>query len=132
MRKMNDSALKGLLITKTDDMGPRSVVNLTKLSDVLAFKVALLGMTILMMGNSNPQGFAGKLNKLLGPLPVPIDPEADLAPEEIDDLSRSDALAIIFNVKADLPTQDPRALKNGRDAVIWFIFNSNDRDDVYK
>ena len=59
MRNMNDSALKGLLITKTDDMGPRSVVNLTKLSDVLAFKVALLGMTILMMGNSNQMVLLG-------------------------------------------------------------------------
>ena len=131
MKNMNESALKGLLITVSDDMGPRSVVNLSKLDDGLAFKVALFGMTILMLGNSNPNGFAGKCNKILGPLPVPLDPEADLQPDEIEDLSKSDALAIIFNVKADLPTEDPRAIKNGRDAVLWFIFNTTDRENIF-
>ena len=132
MKNSESSALKGLLITISDDLGPRSVINLSKLSDVLAFKVALFGMTILMLGNSNPNGFTKKCNKILGPLPVPLDPEADVTSDEIEKFGKSDALAIIFNVKADLPTDDPRAIKNGRDAVIWFIFNTDDQAGIFK
>ena len=132
IKNSDSSPLKGLLITISDDLGPRSVINLSKLNDVLAFKVALLGMTILMMGNSNPNGFTKKCNKILGPLPVPLDPEADVTLDEIELFGQSDALALIFNVKADLPTEDPRAIKNGRDAVIWFIFNTHDQASIFK
>lgn len=128
---MNNSIINGLLVTITDDLGPKPVVNLSKLDDILANKLAMIGMTVLMLGNSDPTYFAKRHGKILGPLPIPFDNQMALMTGVETEMVEAEAVAIIFNVKADQPTDDPRALEYGREAIAWFSFNSDDRDKIF-
>jgi hypothetical protein len=82
----------------------------------------MIGMTVLMLGNSDPLLFAQRHYKLLGPLPVPL---------EFENSPVLETVAIIFNVEADLPTEDDRATEFGRSAIVWFIFRTENRDKIY-
>ena len=129
---MSKSIITGLVVTITDDMGPKPVVNLSQLDEILAHKIAMIGMTVLMLGNSDPAYFSKRHNKILGPLPIPFDNQMALMTGKSDtEMVEAEAVAVIFNVKADLPTDDPRAKEYGREAIVWFIFNSSDRDKIF-
>ena len=128
---MSKSIINGLVVTITDDLGPKPVVNLSKLDDILANKLAMIGMTVLMLGNSDPIYFSKRHNKILGPLPIPFDNQMAMLTGEETEMVEAEAVAIIFNVKADLPTDDPRAKEYGREAIAWFAFNSEDRDKIF-
>lgn len=128
---MSKSIITGLVITITDDLGPKPVINLSNLDEILANKLAMIGMTVLMLGNSDPIYFSKRHNKILGPLPIPFDNQMSLLSGEEKEIIEAEAVAVIFNVKADLPTDDPRALQYGREAIAWFIFNSDDRDKIF-
>ena len=129
---MSKSIITGLVVTITDDMGPKPVVNLSQLDEILAHKIAMIGMTVLMLGNSAPAYFSKRHNKILGPLPIPFDNQMALMTGKTDtEMVEAEAVAVIFNVKADLPTDDPRAKEYGREAIVWFIFNSSDRDKIF-
>lgn len=119
---MSNSIIEGLLVTLTDDMGPRICVNISELDETLSHKVGMIGMTVLMLGNSDPHLFAQRHFKLLGPLPIPLEVEKEKVLE---------AVAIIWNVKADLPTNDPRATEFGRETIVWFIFQTKNREKIY-
>ena len=128
---MSKSIINGLVVTITDDLGPKPVVNLSQLDEILANKLAMIGMTVLMLGNSDPIYFSKRHNKLLGPLPIPFDNQMGMMTGIQTEMVEAEAVAIIFNVKCDLPTDDPRAKEYGREAIAWFVFNSDDRDKVY-
>lgn len=128
---MSKSIITGLVVTITDDLGPKPVINLSNLDEILANKLAMIGMTVLMLGNSDPIYFSKRHNKILGPLPIPFDNQMSLLSGEETEIIEAEAVAIIFNVKADLPTDDPRALQYGREAIAWFTFNSDDRDKIF-
>lgn len=117
-----NSVIEGLLVTLTDDLGPKICVNVSGLDDTLAHKVGMIGMTVLMLGNSDPVLFAQRHFKLLGPLPVPL---------EFEESDVLETVAIIWNVKADLPTNDGRATEFGREAIVWFIFKTENREKIY-
>ncbi len=128
---MNNSIITGLIVTITDDLGPKPVVNLSKLDDILTNKLAMIGMTVLMLGNSDPIYFSKRHGKILGPLPIPFDNQMAILTGVETEMVEAEAVAIIFNVQADLPTDDPRALQYGREAIAWFSFNSEDRDKIF-
>ena len=128
---MNKSIINGLIVTITDDLGPKPVVNLSQLDDILANKLAMIGMTVLMLGNSDPIYFSKRHNKILGPLPIPFDNQMAMLTGENTEMVEAEAVAIIFNVQADLPTDDPRAKQYGREAIAWFAFDSKDRDRIF-
>lgn len=118
----SSSIIEGLLVTLTDDLGPKTCVNVSDLDETLSHKIGMIGMTVLMLGNSDPILFAQRHFKLLGPLPIPLEFEGDDVLE---------AVAVIFNVKVDQPTKDPRALEFGREAIVWFIFQTKHRNEIY-
>ena len=128
---MTKSIINGLVVTITDDLGPKPTINLSELDDILSHKLAMIGMTVLMLGNSDPAYFSKRHNKILGPLPIPFDNQMALMSGVETEMIEAEAVAVLFNVKCDLPTDDPRALQYGREAIVWFIFNSSDRDRIF-
>ncbi len=128
---MSKSIITGLVITITDDLGPKPIINISNLDEIIANKLAMIGMTVLMLGNSDPIYFSKRHNKILGPLPIPFDNQMALLTGEEKEMIEAEAVAVIFNVKADLPTDDLRAKEYGREAIAWFAFNSEDRDKIY-
>jgi hypothetical protein len=128
---MSNSIINGIVVTITDDFGPKPTVNISPLDEVLSNKLAMIGMTVLMLGNSDPTYFSKRHNKILGPLPIPFDNQMALISGVETEMVEAEAVAIIFNVKVDLKTDDQRALEYGREAIAWFIFNSADRDKIF-
>ena len=128
---MAKSIINGLVVTITDDLGPKPTVNISKLDEILSHKLAMIGMTVLMLGNSDPLYFSKRHKKILGPLPIPFDNQMALMTGTQTEMVEAEAVAIIFNVKCDLPTDDPRALQYGREAIVWFVFNSSERDKIF-
>lgn len=130
---MSTSIINGLIVTITDDMGPKPLINIgnDQINEILAYKIAMIGMTVLMLGNSDPVYFTKRHNKILGPLPIPFDNQTAMLEGKEIDMVEAEAVALIFNVKVDLPTEDQRAIEFGREAIVWFVFNSSDRDKIF-
>ena len=123
--------IKGLVVTVSDDLGPKAVINLSDVQDTVTFKLAMIGMTVLMLGNSDPNYFSKKCHKILGPIPVPLSSQEQLVSGEKNDISESDALAIIINVTADLPTKDLRVMEYGRFGIVWFLSDFENHEKIF-
>lgn len=122
-----NSLIKGLLITYTDDNGPKVEVNLSELNEISSTKLSLIGMTVLMFGNKDPEFFSKRYYNVYGPIPVPqiLEPIDNYKKHDLD------ALAIIFNVFNDAPSNDIRTIKYGKDIITWFVFDTSDRKKIF-
>lgn len=130
MNQMSTNIITGLIVSYSDDLGPRSIINLSSLTDSVADELASIGISTIFLGYSNAKNMSKNHNKILGPLPVPIDNQILLKNDVENDLE--DTIVFTFNVKSDLPTDDPRIIKFGREVAIWFIYNSLDRFKVFE
>ena len=122
-----NSVIKGLLVTLNNDEGPKVLINFSELNEVLSMKLAIMGMTVFMFGNEAPDYFSNKYYKAIGFLPLPsiqCEPGTQLN-------SNYSALALIFNVKNDIFTTDPRAMNFGRDAIVWLLFEQSNRKKIF-
>lgn len=124
---VENSVIKGLLVTLNNDEGPKILVNLSDLDEIISMKLAIMGMTVFMFGNEAPDFFANKYYKVIGFVPIPS------VHSEPGTHSSSDyyALASIFNVKNDIFTHDQRAMKFGRDAIVWLLFEQSNRKKIF-
>ena len=122
-----NSVIRGLLVTLNNDEGPKVLINFSALDEVISMKLAIMGMTLFMFGNEAPDYFANKYFKAIGFVPIPS------IQGETDKKLHSDynALAIIFNVKNDIFTNDQRAMKFGRDAIVWLLFEQSNRKKIF-
>ena len=127
-----NSVINGLLVTIIDDEGPNVLLNYSKLSANLSSKLAIIGMTMMMLGNSDPTFFSERYFKMIGPIPVPNDIDMKYNSKCKKNNNNFDTVAIIFHVKNDVPTKDNRILKTGRNVVVWLIFNSSNREKIFK
>lgn len=121
-----DSIIKGLIVTYSNEQGPQAIVNLSDLDSNLSTKLALLGMTVLMFGNEDSKFFINRYYKVYGPLPVPMKGLLKYSTKDRKNLEL-DAFAIVFNVYDDSPSEDLRAIKYGRDVILWLPFKTSDR-----
>jgi hypothetical protein len=122
-----NSVIKGLLVTLNNDEGPKVLINFSELNELLSMKLAIMGMTVFMFGNEKPDYFANKYYKAIGYLPIPSI-ESEPGKHLNSDYC---ALALIFNVKNDIFTHDQRAMKYGRDAIVWFLFEQSNRKRIF-
>ena len=122
-----NSVIKGLLVTLNNDEGPKVLINFSELNEELSLKLAIMGMTVFMFGSETSDYFANKYYKALGFLPVP---SIQCAPGENTNPDYY-ALALIFNVKNDIFTTDPRAMNFGRDAIVWLLFEQFNRKKIF-
>ncbi len=85
-----------------------------------------------MFGNEDPVFFHNRYHKVYGPIPVPNACSVTSCSQNDPEINDLDALAIIFNVKYDLPSDDSRVEKYGKDIIAWLLFKTVDRKDVFK
>ena len=108
--------ISGLIVTAMTDMGPFPVLNLSPISEDTTVKLSVIGMTILSMGAGT---VAEKQHyRLHGSIPIPDSPSLE-------------ALAMSFTV-APTHTSDVRIDQHGRESTIWLLFESKDRDRVFR
>ena len=108
--------ISGLIVTTMTDMGPYPLLNLSPVSDDTTLKLSVIGMTILHMGAGT---VAERVHyRLHGSIPIPDSPSLE-------------ALAMSFTV-APTETNDVRIDQHGRESTIWLIFESKNRDIIFK
>lgn len=108
--------ISGLIVTTMTDMGPYPLLNLSLLSDDTTLKLSVIGMTILHMGAGT---VAERTHyRLHGSVPIPDSPSLE-------------ALAMSFTV-APTETSDVRIDQHGRESTIWLIFESKNRENIFK
>ena len=85
-----------------------------------------------MLGNEHPSFFEERYYKVYGPIPVPQACVVTACSENDVKSSDLDSLAVIFHVDDDLPTQDVRSKKFGKDIIAWIIFKPVDKLQILR
>ena len=114
---MNKPIIEGLMVSILSDNGPQTVYNLSSLDEITAQKLSILGMTIILMGSGDSDDRKRRYFKIHGPIPVP-------------DMYIFETLCLPFNVNADLGTGDARIGIHGREYMLWFLFNTSNREQA--
>ncbi len=113
---MSAKMIEGLIVTTMTDRGPFPVLNLSSVSEDTAEKLSVIGMTILFMGAGTVA--ERQHHRLHGSIPIPDSPNLE-------------ALAMSFPV-SPIETVDVRIDQHGRESTIWLLFDSKNRDIIFK
>jgi len=108
--------IEGLIVTTMTDRGPFPVLNLSSISEDTAEKLSVIGMTILFMGAGTVA--ERQHHRLHGSIPIPDSPNLE-------------ALAMSFPV-SPIETSDVRIDQHGRESTIWLLFESENREAIFK
>ena len=106
------SVFDGIILSILEDFGPAPIINCSELDEVAATNLGITGMTIVGLGSTDRVYL-----RLFGSIPVPNFPNREVLP-------------FLFSISGE-ESEDERIKAQGRECVIFLLFDSSNRNIVY-